>query len=68
MNITTTKSLNQLNRYEREEIYEGIIKKYGFSRGSQIIRLAERMTDSRKFISASSAVNRSVEWFRRLRD
>jgi hypothetical protein len=67
MNITTTKSLFQLNAYERNEVHGIIIKKYGLNRGSQIIRLAERITSQRKFISAYSAVDRSVEWFRRER-
>jgi hypothetical protein len=68
MNITTTKSIKQLSRYERNELTETLIKKYGITRGVQILELAERIDSKRKHISASNAINRSVEWFRRLRD
>jgi hypothetical protein len=68
MNITTTKSIRQLSRYERDELTGTLIKKYGITRGLQILDLAERIDLKRKHISASNAINRSVEWFRRLRD
>jgi len=68
MNITTTKSIKQLSRYERDQLASTLIKKYGITRGLQILELAERIDRKRKHISASNAVDRSVEWYRRLRD
>jgi len=56
-----------MTHYEREEIVEYLIKRYGTTRGNAVWQLANRITNQRKFISASSAINRSVEWFRRQR-
>ena len=67
MNITTTKSINQLTRYERDEIAGFLIKRYGIKRGTEIWTLANRIDGQRKFISALGAVDRAVEWFRRNR-
>jgi hypothetical protein len=67
MNITTTKSISQLTRYERQELHELLIRKYGLARGTQIFSLADRIDSQRKFISAMGAVDRAVEWFRRQR-
>ena len=67
MNITTKKSLSQLSNFEMDELYELLIKEYGFARGAQIIRLAQRIDSQRKFISALGAIDRAIEWFRRQR-
>lgn len=67
MNITTTKTLTQLSRYDRDEIVAFLIKRYGITRGVAVWELANRITQQRKFISALGAINRSEEWFRRQR-
>lgn len=67
MNITTSKSISQMTHYERDEMYEAVLRKYGTEMGFRILALAEQIDSTRKYISAWSAVDRAVEWHRRRR-
>lgn len=61
------KPYQKLTGIESVEVEEYIIKMYGQKVGMRIIRLADNIGWSSKKLTATSAFNRAIEYYRRQR-